>query len=108
MTLVVVDLTCVEGLFLDQDVFIHKPITVLCDSKLAIQLATSLIFHERTKYVEIDCHFIRDNIKDGLLKIVYITKQHQVEDMLTKILSHKQHSRLLGKLGVLKILHPSS
>lgn len=58
MASTVVELTWLESLLTDLGVFIHKPITVLSDSKSAIQLAANPIFHERTKHIEIDCHFI--------------------------------------------------
>lgn len=46
MASAVAELTWLEGLFTDLGVPIHKPITVLSDSKSAIQLAANPIFHE--------------------------------------------------------------
>ncbi|PHT49726.1 hypothetical protein CQW23_09473 [Capsicum baccatum] len=61
------DVTWLEGLFSDLNVPIIKPITILSDDKSAIQLAANPIFHERTKHIEIDFHFIMDKIKEGLV-----------------------------------------
>lgn len=34
-----------------------------CDNKAAIQSAANTIFHERTKHIKIDLHFIRERIQ---------------------------------------------
>lgn len=76
MTSSIAELTWLEGLFAELNVIIHKPITVFSDSKSAIQFAPNPIFYERTKHIEIDCHFIRDKIKSGLVQTLHVSSQH--------------------------------
>lgn len=106
MASVVSEITWLLGLFTELGVSIHMLVTIFSDSKSAIQLSTNLIFHERTKHIEIDCHFIRDRIKSGMVEIVHVPTRQQVAHLLTKGLSQAQHSYLLAKLGVLNVMHP--
>lgn len=41
---------------------------------------------KETKHVEIDCHYVRDQVKQGLLTPSYVSYTDQVADILTKVL----------------------
>ncbi|WMV51705.1 hypothetical protein MTR67_045090 [Solanum verrucosum] len=72
MTSVVAELTWLTRLFKELGISIHQPIHLHCDSKVVIQIAHNLIFHERTKHVDIDCHFVRDKIVQGMIKTQHL------------------------------------
>ncbi|KAL3352209.1 hypothetical protein AABB24_020328 [Solanum stoloniferum] len=40
---------------------VQLSVQVYSDSKVAIQIAANRVYHERTKHIEIDCHFIKEN-----------------------------------------------
>jgi len=79
---------------------------MICDSKTAIQIAANPIFHERTKYFDIDCHFVRERICQGMLKTQHIITKDQLADLLTKSLSKIQHTSLLSKFGMKNMVQP--
>lgn len=106
MASTVAELKWIVGLISELGIKDCKPVELYCDSQAAIQIAANPVYHERTKHIEIDCHFTRDSIQEGLVATKHISTKEQIADIFTKALSAQQHGYLLSKLGVLDIYHP--
>lgn len=51
-----------KSLLLELEIELSQIPTVWCDKKSAIALAKNPVFHGRTKHIEIDENFVRDEI----------------------------------------------
>ncbi|PON47155.1 hypothetical protein PanWU01x14_246640, partial [Parasponia andersonii] len=59
--------------------------------------------YDRTKHVELDWHFIKEKVEEGIVELVYTSTNSQVVDVLTKSLPRKKFEVLISKLGMTSI-----
>ena len=60
MTHTACEMVWLKNLLMELDFRQSGPMLMHCDNQCAIYIAQNPIFHERTKHIEIDCHFVRD------------------------------------------------
>lgn len=82
----------------DLNVKCNIPVNIYCDNEGAIKLSVNPVFHERTKHIEIDIHFVREKVLDGVVKVVQTSSKEQLADIFTKALTSAQHSCMCKNL----------
>ena len=75
---------------------------ILCDNQSCIKMTENLVFHDRSKHIEIHYHYIRDMVQRGALKLLYVSTDEQVSDVLTKPLSRVKFEHFRDKLGIVR------
>ena len=96
---------CKEAVWLRKllsDVFNGKLDSTIihCDNQSCIKLSENLVFHNRSKHIEMKCHFIRDLVQRGTLKLQHIHTDEQIVDILTKPLTTTKFVYFRDKFGM--------
>jgi len=48
------------------------PIPLKCDNLTAIYIAKNPVYHDRAKRIELDCHFVRQKLIEGLISLSHV------------------------------------
>jgi histone deacetylase 1/2 len=79
----------------------HSPSARLwCDNLGATYLSANPVFHARTKHIEIDFHFVRERVAQGLLEVWLISTGDQVADGFTKALPRAKMREFRNNLNL--------
>ena len=73
---------------------------ILCDNQSCIKMTENHVFHDKSKHIEIQYHYIRDMVQRGAIKLQYVNTDEQVVDVLTRPLSRVNFEHFQDKLGV--------
>lgn len=80
---------------------------LLCDNKATIATVNNSIRHDQTKHMEVDRHFIKDQVDKAKISLLFATSNDQLVDVLTKVVSGKVFQSLLDKLRMINTYSPT-
>ncbi|XP_021828884.1 uncharacterized protein LOC110769255 [Prunus avium] len=107
MAVATCELTWLRYLLKDLQVTNLGHAKLLCDNQAALHIAANLVYHERTKHIEIDCHVVREKIQAGQIATSFVPSTSQLADLFTKALGSNVFNNLVCKLGILDIHAPT-
>ncbi|KAM3412689.1 hypothetical protein ACQJBY_004055 [Aegilops geniculata] len=63
---------------------VDKATIVYCDNVSAVYLSANPVHHRRTKHIELDIHFVRDQVALGHVRVLHVPTSQQFADIMTK------------------------
>ena len=78
----------------------NLPITIYEDNQSAIAIANNPVNHKRTKHFDIRYHYIRNEIRNKIIKLEYIPSNENLAGIFTKLTGKIIFERLRIQLGL--------
>ena len=72
---------------------------VYCDNVSDVYLSSNPVQHQHTKHIEIDIHFVRDQVA-GHVRVLHVPSRYQYADIFTKGLPHVLFDDFRSSLNV--------
>ncbi|GJS07434.1 retrovirus-related pol polyprotein from transposon TNT 1-94 [Tanacetum coccineum] len=80
--------------------FNYNKIPLYCDSQSAIAISCNPVQHSRTKHIHTRYHFIKEQVKNGIIELYFVRTKFQLADMFTKALLEERFQYLVRRIGM--------
>jgi hypothetical protein len=82
---------------------VDAPVVIYYDNISSILLANNLVYHARTKHIEVHYHFIREKDLSKEIDLIHVSTEDQVTDIFTKALGTDKLKKFRKMFGVLEV-----
>jgi Reverse transcriptase (RNA-dependent DNA polymerase) len=100
------ELIWIKQLLSDMKIKHAKIMQMYCDNQAARHITSNPVFLERTKHIEVDCHFVREKMQSGEIETPFVRSKEQLTYIFTKALDKTSHLNILNKLGSINLFEP--
>nr|GEX90809.1 retrovirus-related Pol polyprotein from transposon TNT 1-94 [Tanacetum cinerariifolium] len=83
--------------------FTLNKIHLYCDNKSVIALCCKNVQHSRAKYINVRCHFIKEQLENGIVELYFVWIEYQLADIFTKPFPRERFNFLIEKLGMISM-----
>jgi hypothetical protein len=80
----VAECTWLRQLLIELSCPVDKATVVFCDNVSAVYLSANPVHHRRTKHIELDIHFVREQVALGRIRVLHVPTSQQFADIMTK------------------------
>ena len=101
------ELIWLRGLLCGLGIFNFQSMCLYCDNQAAMHIASNPVFHKKTKHIEVDCHYVHEQVQTQVIQTHYVRSTDQLVGLFTKSLPMHQLQSLLSKLGSINLLDPA-
>lgn len=71
--------------FLRSFIFLSSMTIVYCDNVSIVYMTANRVHHQRTKYIEIDIHFVRKKVALGQIQVLHVPSAHPYVDISSSV-----------------------
>src|SRR6266702_189612 len=75
---------------------------LLCDNSAAVLLCADQAFHNWTKHLDVQYHWIRGHVEDRKIIVAWVATSDNIADGLTKVLPAPAFTNFCNFVGVMK------
>ena len=101
------ELLWIRGVLKELGIKYKQTMTLHCDNKAAIEIAQNPVQHDRTKHVEVDRHFIKENHDHKIIQFSFVHSESQLADILTKAVAGRVFHGITDKFSMIDIYAPT-
>ena len=107
MALATCELICLRHLIQELRFGKNEQMKLICNNQAALHIASNSVFHERTKHIEVDCHFFREKIASRCMITSFVNLSDQLANVFTKSLRGPRIKHICNKLGAFDLYPPA-
>lgn len=94
------ELAWLRVIFNDICVAVPDKLQICNNNQGSIALADNPVFQARSKHIEVQYHWIREQISAGHFELLYVPTREMHADLLTKALPRVLHESFCEKIGL--------
>ncbi|KAE8710243.1 Adenylate kinase 4 [Hibiscus syriacus] len=96
----VAEVVWIKSLLADMGEAVDTAPVVWSDNTSVVAMSANLVFHARSKHIELDIHFVREKVECEAVRVNYVPAEHQVADGMTKPLAKSAHMLFRQKVQI--------